>query len=187
MNFTLNGIENLIKESKLEYKKIIKHVSIRNRPDDAKLVSVTMSCKIDKKFKDLTISCEFIRFAEDFIIICGSPILLKIIKTKIRDFLKIRGLEIHPNKSRTFIFEMNKPFDFLGYTFVYLIQTKHIHSKFLMSHIPEFRLQNRPKLYVYPSTNGYNSLKRIIIKIIRSSYNLTGYQLINILNPIIKG
>src|SRR5439155_23790719 len=87
-------------------------------------------------FKDVKISCEIIRFADDFIVISGSPILLDIIKIKINKFLTLRGLEIHPNKSRTLTFSINNPFNFLGYTFVYLIQTKHIRCKFLMSLLP---------------------------------------------------
>jgi len=186
MNFTLNGMEKIIEESKLEYLKRIKRVSTRNRKE-GKILSVIMKSKSDGKFKDVKISCEIIRFADDFIVISGSPILLDIIKIKINKFLNLRGLEIHPNKSRTLTFSINNPFNFLGYTFVYLIQTKHIRCKFLMSLVPEYRLKGRPRLYVYPSTLKYNTIKMRIKQILKSSYNLTVYELISKLNPVIRG
>jgi len=186
MNFALNGMEKIIEESKLEYKKIIKRVSIRNRKE-GKILSVVTKSKTDGKFKDTKISCEIIRYADDFLIICGSHVLLDIIKIKIKEFLSIRGLEIHPNKTRTLIFGINNPFNFLGYTFVYLIRTKYIRNKFLMRSTPEYRLKGRPRLYVYPSTEKYNTIKRKIKQILKSSYNLTVYQLISKLNPIIRG
>jgi RNA-directed DNA polymerase len=187
MNMTLNGMENLIEEAKVEYKKKIKGSAIRKRNNGENKLSVKIKSNVKGKFKEVAISCEFIRYADDFIIICGSPVLLDIIKKKVKVFLLIRGLEIHPDKSRTLYFNINRPFNFLGYTFVYLIRTNHIRSKFLMRYIREYRLQGRPRLYVYPSTLKYNNIKLKIKEILRSSYNTTVFQLINKLNPIIRG
>ena len=178
MNMTLNGMENLIEKAKVEYKKKI---------NGENKLSVKMKSNVRNEFKEVAISCDFIRYADDFIIICGSPILLDIIKIKVKEFLKTRGLEIHPNKSRTLYFNINSPFNFLGYTFVYFIRTNHIRSKFLMRYIREYRLQGRPRLYVYPAILKYNNIKLKIKEILRSSYNTTVFQLISKLNPIIRG
>jgi len=187
MNMTLNGIEKLIEEAKLEYKKKIKRSVIRRNKYGKCKLAVKMKSKVDNKFKEVEISCDFIRFADDFIIICGSSILLDIIKRKTKEFLKVRGLEIHPNKSRTLYFKINVPFNFLGYTFVYLIRTNHIRSKFLMRYIREYRLKGIPRLYVYPSSLKYNNIKLKIKEILKSNYNTTVFQLISKLNPIIRG
>jgi hypothetical protein len=186
MNFTLNGMEKIIEDAKIEYINKIKHAIIRKRKD-GNMVSVTMKNKVDNKFKDTKISCELVRYGDDFIVICGSPILLDIIKLKMVEFLKVRGLVIHPDKSRTIYFKVNNPFNFLGYTFVYLTRTKHIKNKFLMRFVHEYRLDGRPRLYVYPSTIKYQSIKLKIKKILRSNYNINIFRLISILNPIIIG
>ena len=187
MNMTLNGMEKLIEEAKKEYKDKIKKSSLITKKDGSIKVSVKMKSKVDDKFKEVEISSDFIRYADDFIIICGSPVLLDIIKRKVTEFLKIRGLEIHTNKSRTINFKINKPFNFLGYTFVYLIRTNHIRSKFLMRFKREYRLEGRPRLYVYPSTIKYDNLKLKIKRLLRSNYNTHVFQLISELNPIIRG
>jgi len=186
MNFTLNGMEKIIEEAKIEYTNKIKHAIIRKRKD-GNMVSVTMKSKVENKFKDTKISCELVRYADDYIVICGSPILLDIIKIKMVEFLNVRGLVIHTDKSRTLYFKVNNSFNFLGYTFAYLIRTKHIKNKFLMRSVPEYRLGGRPRLFVYPSTIKYESIKLKIKKILRSNYNSNIFQLISILNPIIRG
>lgn len=186
MNMTLNGIEKLIEDAKLEYKSKIKRSTIRISKYGKKKLAIKMKSIVNNKFKEVEISCNFIRYADDFIIICGSPILLDIIKNKVNEFLNLRGLEIHPNKSRTIYFKINVPFNFLGYTFVYLIRTNHIRNKFLMRNTREYRLGGRPHLFVYPSTMEYKSIKLKIKEILRSNYNTTIFQLISIINPIIR-
>jgi len=186
MNMTLNGIEKLIEDAKLEYKSKIKRSTIRISKYEKKKLAIKMKSIVNNKFKEVEISCNFIRYADDFIIICGSPILLDIIKNKVNEFLNLRGLEIHPNKSRTIYFKINVPFNFLGYTFVYLIRTNHIRNKFLMRNTREYRLGGRPHLFVYPSTMEYKSIKLKIKEILRSNYNTTIFQLISIINPIIR-
>ncbi len=186
MNFTLNGLENVIYKSTEEYKNTINKVFTRNKVQGQQISSPRIS-KTDKNFKEIIISKDIIRYADDFIVICGSPILLDIIKKNVKSFLEIRGLEIHPNKSRTLAFCLNKPFNFLGYTFVNLIQTKHIRSKYLMSRIPEFRLKGRARLYVYSSSEKYMAIKIKITDLLRTSYNNSVFELIAKLNPIIRG
>lgn len=189
MNLTLNGMEAVIEDCKLIYKKMIKKVYIRYREIDGLRVAIKAISKEnkDKEFKERNIACRIIRYADDFIVICGSEILLAIIQTNIKAFLKIRGLEIHPNKSRKLLFKVNRPFKFLGYTFIYLIQTKHIRSKFLHSRVPEYRLEGRPRLFVYPSKDKLMAIKIKIKTILKSNYNSSVFNLISKLNPIIRG
>src|ERR1700689_4765690 len=87
MNLTLNGMENLIEEAKLEYKNKIKKSAIRKCKNGENKLSVKMKSKVKGEFKEVAISSEFIRYADDFIIICGSPVLLHIIKIKVKEFL----------------------------------------------------------------------------------------------------
>jgi hypothetical protein len=83
------------------------------------------------EIKERAIACKIVRFADKFIVISDSENLLNIIQVKIKEFLKLRGLEINPDNSRVIKFGLNKPFSFLGYTFNFLTRTKHIRNKFL--------------------------------------------------------
>jgi len=133
MNFTLNGLENILEEAKLEFKNSTKHAYLNYREIDGfslYVKSVSRTFK-DRKFKNRSIACRIVRFADDLIIISGSARLLKLIQSKIEKFLEIRGLEIHPDKSKVIKFGVNTPFNFLGYTFNYIIRTNHIINKFL--------------------------------------------------------
>jgi len=189
MNFTLNGLENLLEEAKKEYVNTTKGACLSYREVDGwriRLKAVSR-LKTDEVFKERSIACKIIRFADDFILISGSERLLNIIKVKAKNFLKIRGLEIHPDKTRTIKLGINTSFNFLGYTFTFLMRTKHIRNKFLHHKKPEYRLKGIPRLFVYPSTDKFNKLKVKLIDIFRSTYNLTAFELISSLNPMITG
>lgn len=189
MNFTLNGLEDLVREAALEFKENTSKAVIRIKSNDELKLGVKSVARMrrDRDFKERAIACKLVRFADDFVVISGSERLLNIIQNKFQEFLKIRGLEIHPDKSRVVNFNVNTPFDFLGYTFVYLSQTKHIRSKIVHHTKPEYRLEGRPRLFVYPSKKSLMSFKKSIIKILRESYNLNAYKLIASLNPKITG
>lgn len=186
MNFTLNGMENLIYEEMLDYQKTVPKSRLKYSSDgEAKLqLFHTLS---DGNFKERQISCRFFRYADDFIIICSSVRLMSLIKKKVHEFLHQRGLEIYPNKSRTVLFNINKPFDFLGYTFVYFIRTKFIRSKLLHGNKPEYRLHGRPRLFVHPSRLVIKSFKIRLKTLIKKNQNISAYRLIAILNPRIRG
>lgn len=189
MNFTLNGIEDILELAKKEYKSTTKYSSLRYREADGYRLSVKAVArkKRDSNFKERAIACKIVRFADDFVVISGSKRLLSIIQDKIKQFLHIRGLEIHPEKSSTIEFGVNTPFDFLGYTFNYLIQNRYIRCSYLHHSKPEYRLKGRPRLYVYPSKNSFSRMKTNIIMFLRDRYNLDAYNLINLLNPMITG
>jgi RNA-directed DNA polymerase len=189
MNFTLNGMEAEIEKAKKEFKNKMKGAYIRYREIDGYRLSIKSVGRTNKDqiFKERDIACKIIRYADDFIVLCGSESLLNLIKINIQTFLKVRGLEIHPDKSRTIKFSINTPFDFLGYTFNYLIRTKNIYNKFLQHSKPEYRLQGRPRLFVYPAKSKYEAIKIRIKNILKTNYNIQAYRLISILNPILRG
>lgn len=186
MNLTLNGMENLIYEVMLNYQKSVPKSRLKYS-SDGKAKLYLFHKLLDNSFKERQISCRFVRYADDFIVICSSIRLLSLIKKRVREFLRQRGLEIHPNKSRTLLFDVNKPFDFLGYTFIYLIRTKFIRSKLLHRNKPEYRLHGRPRLFVHPSRSAIESFKTRLKALIKKNQNVSAYRLIAILNPRIRG
>ena len=186
MNLTLNGMESLIYEVMLNYQKNVPRSRLKYSSDgEAKFLLFHKLS--DDSFKERQISCRFFRYADDFIVICSSVRLLSLIKKKVRVFLQQRGLEIHPNKSKTILFAVNKPFDFLGYTFIYLIRTKFIKSKLLHRNKPEYRLNGRPRLFVHPSRSAIKSFKIRLKTLIKKNQNVSAYRLIAVLNPRIRG
>ena len=186
MNFTLNGIENLINEEMILYQKSLPRSRLKYSVDGT--AKLYLFHKLSNgSFKERQTSCKFFRYADDFIVICSSPRLLSLIKKKVQKFLRQRGLEIHPNKSRTILFKLNTPFDFLGYTFIYLIRTKFIKNKMLHGSKPEYRLHGRPRLFVHPSRSAIKSFKIRLKAFIKKNQNVSAYRLIAVLNPKIRG
>jgi RNA-directed DNA polymerase len=185
MNLTLNGMENLINEVIKNYQKIVpkSRLKISSNGD----VGLYLFSRLfDGSFKERKVSCRFFRYADDFIVICSSTRLLSLIRKSIAIFLKQRGLEIHQNKSQTILFKINTPFDFLGYTFVYLVRSQFIKSKLLHRHKPEYRFYGRPRLFVYPSKTAIKSFKIRFKSIITKNQNVSAYRLIALLNPRIR-
>jgi len=185
MNFTLNGIEELINKELQNFQKVFFRSRLKKSLNNA-VTSYLFHKFVDNKFKERQISCRFCRYAYDFIVICSSSKLLSLIKTKLIVFLKQRGLVINAQKSRTVLFKLNTPFDFLGYTFIYLTRTKFIKNKMLHKNKPEYRLHGRHKLFVYPSKTVVNSFKTYLKSIIKQNQNLSAYKLIALLNPRIR-
>lgn len=186
MNLTLNGMESLIYEVMQDYQKGVPKSRLKYSSDgEAKFL--LFHKLLDGSFKERQISCKFFRYADDFIVICSSTRLLSLIKKKVHEFLQQRGLKIHPNKSRTVLFNVNKPFDFLGYTFIYLVRTKFIRSKLLHRNKPEYRLHGIPRLFVHPSRLTVQLFKIRLKTHIKKNQNVSAYRLIAILNPRIRG
>lgn len=186
MNFTLNGMENLVYEEMVRYQKIVPKSRLKYSADGKAKLHLFYKL-LDGSFKERQISCQFFRYADDFIIICSSSRLLALIKKRIHEFLQQRGLEIHSNKSKTILLNVNKSFDFLGYTFIYLIRTKFIKSKLLHGSKPEYRLHGRPRLFVHPSREAIQYFKIRLKRLIKKNQNVSAYRLIALLNPRIRG
>lgn len=186
INFTLNGMEKLIKKEILNYQKVVLKSRLKYSYNNE--IKLYLFHKVsDGSFKERQISCRLFRYADDFIVICSSVRLLSQIKKKINKFLQQRGLETHPNKSRTILFNVNKPFDFLGYTFIYLIRTKFIKNKLLHRNKSEYRLHGRARLFVHPSRSAIEFFKARLKILIKKNQNISAYRLIALLNPRIRG
>lgn len=126
-----------------------------------------------------------IRFADDFVVVCNHLRENEIVRGKIIKFLNIRSLEINNNKILCFKWKHGSKFDFLGFTFHYLIRT-------YPSRITKQRNNNnmhvsRGGLYVYPSNKSVSIFKTKIKITMIKNLNLSPYHLILILNPIIRG
>lgn len=192
-NFTLNGMESILEEAMLELELELPQMKqgayLRKREIEGIRLSIKSVYRTskDKVFKERAIACKIVRFADDFVVISDSEKLLKIIQVKMKEFLKIRGLEINPENSRVIKYGINTPFSFLGYTFNVITRTNHIRNKFLHNRKQEWRLKGRARLFIYPSPNNFKSFKKDLIVLFRNSINLSAYELISLLNPKVKG
>jgi len=122
---------------------------------------------------------QFIRYADDFVITCGSMhIAKKYIKPAIINFLKERGVWLSEEKSSIFRL-INKKLDFLGYSFVFSSSWKArgvFHGK-----------TGKPGIALIPQKSKF----KVICKKIRDKFHFNlnddAYKLIIKVNPIIRG
>ena len=185
MNFTLNGMENLIHKEIIKFQKA--NFKYRLKDSLKKKVALHLFYNLSNgNFKKRKITCRFFRYANNFIIMSSSSRLVFLIKNTIKEFLEQRGLEINLNKSSPFLFKLNQSFDFLGYTFIYLTRTKFIKSKLLHRSKLEYKLHGVPRLFVHPSKSAIKVFKSRLKKLIKKNQNISAYRLIALLNPIIK-
>lgn len=130
VNLMLNGMEdqiykNILKYKEFDFKSRIKYAS------NGKINLILNNKWLNRNFKKRQVTCKLFRYADNFVVLCSSNRLIVLVKKTIKNFLEQRGLQVHPNKNKTIPFYVNTPFDFLGYTFVYLTQSKFIQSKLL--------------------------------------------------------
>ena len=107
----------------------------------------------------------FIRYADDFIITGRTKELLEEqVKPLVEQFLQLRGLELSPKK--TVITHVEQGFDFLG---------------------QNVRKYPKGKLLIKPSKKNVKTFLDGIRKIIKASLGLSAAELIDWLNPKIRG
>ena len=126
---------------------------------------VTGSPQFKRKHK-----VNFIRYADDFNVTASSKeILIETIIPRIEKFLKERGVELSQEKSR--ITHISEGFDFLS------------------QHIRKFRMKENDggKLQITPSKKAMKAVKAEIKEICKSSGCLTQRELIDRLNPVLRG
>lgn len=136
---------------------------------------------------DLTFS--FIRYADDFVIILNHPRNLALVKENVKKFLNEKGLQINNKKSKDIFFfkkklKKDKPspkFNFLGFTF--MVQTSVRISRI----ISRRDLIGNKKVVIYPSRENILGIKRKLKILIEKNTNITATELINKLNPVLKG
>lgn len=106
----------------------------------------------------------FIRYADDFIITGNSKELLEEkVKPLVESFLKERGLELSPEKTR--VTHINDGFDFLGWNF----------------------RKYDSKLLIKPSKESVKSVLEKVKGILNSNKNAKTENVIHLLNPVITG
>ena len=141
-NMVLDGIEDIVKKhSKIVVKKV-NNVTVYR--------------------KNLVFN--FVRYADDFVIIGDNPKALRVLQIDIEEFLNIRGLQLSSEK--THITNIYDGFDFLGFN---------------------FKKYSKGKLLVRPSKDSIKSFKYKIKKIFKRYRASNVSVLIEKLNPVIRG
>jgi RNA-directed DNA polymerase len=175
VNFTLNGLEKITvpnKATAFDEEKFNYYVS-------KGLTHNKSSSNVRK-----TLTSSIIRYADGFIVVVNDKEQAKMISHKIDTFLKERGLNKNPVKSKVFKWENNAKFDYLGFTFHYILGKRFSKVTMQRKHNKNFV---RNGLYVYPSKIMVQFFKNKIKETIKSNLNVSPYRLVNILNPIIRG
>jgi RNA-directed DNA polymerase len=110
----------------------------------------------------------YIRYADDFIVTGHSKeVLEKEVKPAIKDFLRERGLELSEEKTK--VTHITEGFDFLG------------------QNVRKYPSQGKLKLLIKPSEKSIHSFLDGIRRIFRQARGITQADLIQILNPKIRG
>lgn len=175
INFTLNGLEEIVVFNKgivFDKKKFNYYVS--------KGLTYNKISLIARK----TFIGSIIRYIDNFILIVNDKEQVKVIINKIDIFLKERGLNKNSIKNKVFKWENGIKFDYLGFTFHYILGKKISKTTMQRKHNKNFV---RSGLYVYPSKVEVQSFKNKIKKTIKSNLNVSPYRLVKILNPMIQG
>jgi RNA-directed DNA polymerase len=167
-NFTLDGLETTA------FKGVKKSVTITDSDNNKKV--------LDLRFG-------LVRYADDFIIVLNHPRNIKVIKKNVEKFLDIRGLQINEKKSKEIFFSFSKEskkdpspkFDFLGFTFMYQSNVR------LSRIISKRHMTNSKKVIISPSRQNVIAFKRKLKTLIGKNSNLTAIELLQKLNPILRG
>ena len=141
-NLVLDGIEEVVKSHIMRYSKMEDGIVLYQQK----------------------IHFNFIRYADDFVVIGNSPKRLQILQRDIERFLSLRGLEL--SKEKTHITHIRDGFDFLGFN---------------------FKKYNNDKVLVMPTQNGIKSFKSKIKEIFKQYRSSSLELLIDKLNPVIRG
>nr|YP_010338948.1 putative reverse transcriptase protein [Erythrolobus coxiae]UNJ19020.1 putative reverse transcriptase protein [Erythrolobus coxiae] len=188
MNVVLNGMEKLMVNTLLNVSRKSKKIVIKKK------TRITIGAKYSEigdcgkiKYLDKNIGFFYCRYADNFVIGCASRWILKEIQKKIIKFLHLRGLFVNNLKSKTIQFKEKISFNFLGYSFIRLRYSPYKRVKYLQSTTLEYCLKGWARLYIYPTNKSFKNICRKLKLLIRYNYNITSFQLINKLNPLIQG
>ena len=166
-NFTLDGLETAA------FKGVKKSITITDSDNNKKILGLRSG---------------LIRYADDFIIVLNHPRNIKLVKKNVEKFLNIRGLQINEEKSKDIYFSLKKrkeepspQFNFLGFRFIY-------QSNLRLSRIISKRdMTNSKKVIIAPNRQNVITFKRKLKILIGKNSNLTAIELLQKLNPILRG
>jgi len=175
VNFTLNGLEKITVPNKATVFNEEKFNYYANQG-----LIYNKSSSIVRK----TLTSSIVRYVDDFIVVVNDKDQAEMISDKIDTFLKERGLNKNPVKSKNFKWENNAKFDYLGFTFHYILGKRFSKITMQRKHNKNFV---RSGLYVYPSKLKVQSFKNKIKESVKNNLNVSPSRLVNILNPIIRG
>lgn len=174
-NFTLNGLEKTVIPSKV--------TAFDQEKFDYYVKQGFQYNKSSSKVRK-TVTSSIVRYVDDFIVVVNDETEARIINNNIKHFLAQRGLEINLSKSNIIKWENNAKFNYLGFTFHYVLKRKvtkvTVQRKFNKNFV-------RVGLYVYPSKVKVQMFKTKIKLTVNKNLNISPFRLIKILNPIIIG
>lgn len=131
-----------------------------------------------------TLLSSIVRCVNDSIIIVNDETEAMIIYNNVKLFLAERGLHFNLSKSKIIKWENNVKFDYLGFTFHYILRKKSTKVTTQRKFNKNFICTG---LYVYPSKPKVQLFKKKIKSTINKNLNTSPFRLITILNPIISG
>ena len=144
----------------------------------------------NKSLGALNVSNRCVMYADDLIFIFNVG-KINTILTRIKEFLSHLGLEYSSEKTQIFdTWEKDCKFEYLGFT-MHFIPTNKLKIGTLISSLDTLHnkldTKEKGKIMIYPSMSNLKEHKLKIKNIIRSNYNSSVPQLIDLLNPIIRG
>lgn len=125
---------------------------------------------------------DIVRYADDFVIISRNKhILEELVIPKVKEFLQKRGLRLSPEKTKMFRLKDGDKFRYLGYVFHYEEKWK-IKNKIMYTAYAGGR-----GIALYPDKSKVNKIIDKVKRIMARSGNLSSYNLIAKLNPVLRG
>lgn len=129
--------------------------------------------KANPLIKGISQGVHIIRYADDMIVTSRTPEIAERNKNLISEFLKVRGLELHPDKTK--ITNIKEGFDFLGFNFKRMPYNRKYNKETEQSTV----------LIIKPSDKGVKKLKATVKGIIRPDMKIEN--IIREANPVLRG
>ena len=175
VNFALDGLENRITSGHRTTMTNPKRTEWMQRKGHRYLFNQTRK----------TESVRLIRYADDFVIITNDETLVERLFEKTKSFLAERGLQLSSEKTRIFPWKIGERLNFIGFIF-HNINRARSHSQ-VTSLCKVGKNFTRGGLYVYPNPDRIMSLKYKIKNVFSENIDLSPYQMIKLVNPILHG
>lgn len=176
VNYTLNGLEQISicsKQTVLDFKTFDFYVKQgHHHKKKGYVVRKALSSSI-------------VRYVDDFILVVNDKTEAIIINNNIKLFLVERGLEYNQSKSKIFPWENKTKFDYLGFTFHYILK-KRTTKVSAQKRFNTNGICGGLYVYVYPSKIQIQMFKNKIKSTINRNLNVSPYRLVKIVNPIIS-
>lgn len=179
MNWTLDGLSYSARMASITSSKIWK-LWINKIPE----TTAELSDKLNKM--NLLAPTHFIRFADDFLFTTINNEGIENALVGIKNFLKIRGLELSKERTSTIKFSTGRKISFLGWTF-HMISPNKINWLTDVPHSNSTKLKDRTKLFIYPSAKNTKNFRENIKRATSMKYvSMRPQDMIKKLNPIIQ-